>query len=210
MKMYEYMLLEDINYTKVSNFLKRKGYDSRGAEDVKKQLQDNPRLKELDDWKAAIQYGSTTRAIDTTFSPAKKYFGVTYNFDEAGYILPDGSLLDFSGKNQGGSSGQRGFDHRNIGHAYENRKTPMTMQEFIKLGAIRILPESGDINLYVSPTKEQIKTLHKYINWSKAAGKEAIGLDIWKNGDSNTRFEKEYNIKISPFAVIKDIEDFLK
>ena len=29
---------------------------------------------------------------------AKQYFGVTTDYKEAGYILPDGSMLDLSGK----------------------------------------------------------------------------------------------------------------
>ena len=38
------------------------------------------------------------------------HFGITEDFAEAGYILPDGRLLDLSGKNQGGSGGYRALD----------------------------------------------------------------------------------------------------
>jgi len=39
----------------------------------------------------------------TIFNVSKKIFGVTYNPSESGYILPDGEMLDFSGKSEGGS-----------------------------------------------------------------------------------------------------------
>jgi hypothetical protein len=34
------------------------------------------------------------------FKEAKERFGITYNLKEAGYVLPDGSMLDFSGRHQ--------------------------------------------------------------------------------------------------------------
>ena len=37
------------------------------------------------------------------FDNAKRIFGTTYNWNTAGYILPDGTRLDFSGKREGSS-----------------------------------------------------------------------------------------------------------
>ena len=47
---------------------------------------------------------------------AKKYFGTTNDIREAGYILPDGTMLDFSGKNTLGrkAAGKRGLEHQEI------------------------------------------------------------------------------------------------
>lgn len=45
---------------------------------------------------------------------ARKCLGETQDWHEAGYLLSDGTLLDLSGKNQGGWPGQRNLDHREI------------------------------------------------------------------------------------------------
>jgi hypothetical protein len=50
---------------------------------------------------------------------AKEAFGTTADPREAGFILPDGEMLDFSGRRHGSRySGQRGLDHRAITDAY--------------------------------------------------------------------------------------------
>lgn len=46
-------------------------------------------------------------------------FGITKDPFEAGYILKDGSMLDFSGKKIGGSPGMRELDHRDIWQVFE-------------------------------------------------------------------------------------------
>lgn len=43
-----------------------------------------------------------------------KEFGLTDDFRVGGYILPDGSMLDFSGRLQGGNTNVRERDHREI------------------------------------------------------------------------------------------------
>jgi hypothetical protein len=50
---------------------------------------------------------------------AKSKFGTTGNFYEAGYITPEGELLDFSGKNDGGTPNMRSLDHRDISIIYD-------------------------------------------------------------------------------------------
>src|SRR3990167_10713980 len=49
---------------------------------------------------------------------AKEIFGITTNPKEAGYILPDGKMLDFSGKREGGTPGTRVVDHREISNIF--------------------------------------------------------------------------------------------
>ena len=53
---------------------------------------------------------------------AIKYFGTTEDYREAGYILADGTMLDLSGSNQGGSSGTRALDHRELGFLFEDEE----------------------------------------------------------------------------------------
>lgn len=76
---------------------------------------------------------------------AKSEFGITADYNEAGYVLPDGTMLDFSGKRHGGQRGERGLDHRQIGEAEpeDEQKTGDATDRMIRFmkttGAIRFV-----------------------------------------------------------------------
>lgn len=104
------------------------------------------------------------------FEQAKKTFGVTKNLSEAGYVIPDGSMLDFSGrhlvdpnKDSSWLNGGRTVNHRDISDLnYEkDLNTPSgyetDMSDFIRRGAIRL--NSGVINLATKPTSGQENVL---------------------------------------------------
>jgi hypothetical protein len=80
----------------------------------------------------------------TLFNRAKKRFGTTDDVREAAWILPDGSMLDFSGKRQGGSPGVRHMDHREVGHVFPSKEydkydnPSAVMMAFCWAGAIRV------------------------------------------------------------------------
>ena len=113
------------------------------------------------------------------FDTAKRKFGETKNIREAGYILPDGSMLDFSGRHEldpGTDSsflaGRRATDHRainQISFVYDENGDEVDtgvssdMPDFIKRGAIRIDDNAGAINLSTKPTKEQRAALRAII-----------------------------------------------
>ena len=107
------------------------------------------------------------------FDAAKSKFGTTYDMREAGYILPDGSMLDFSGRHQveGDASflnGDRTVDHREISDiAYDadDNETGINtdLGDFLDRGAIRIDSNAGAINLNVAPTKAQKERLKRLI-----------------------------------------------
>ena len=108
------------------------------------------------------------------FDAAKEKFGTTLDMREAGYILPDGSMLDFSGKHEVRGvdtsflNGQRFVDHREISDiAYdfdgESTGVKTDMADFLDRGAIRIDYNTGAINLNVAPTKEQKDRLRRLI-----------------------------------------------
>jgi hypothetical protein len=50
---------------------------------------------------------------------AVKEFPLTEDFLEAGYILPDGRMLDFSGKHEGGTPRLRSYDHREVSRVFD-------------------------------------------------------------------------------------------
>ena len=144
------------------------------------------------------------------FDAAKEHYGVTKNFNAAGYMLPDGSLLDFSEANDGGNPNQRSLDHRDIegiimdeGTEYESRW--MYIADFLNEGAIRVLPESAGINLSVAPTAEQRSKLFDFIY---KYGGEVI-LEI-SDDRMNSVAYVEYNRGTAPARIFRDIDGYFK
>ena len=103
---------------------------------------------------------------------AVDYYGLTDDINEAGYILPDGGLLDFSGKGMGGMPGRRAFDHREIAAAFDEevigKPSPfpelVVMEEFINAGNIRFLPESGTFLMAHKPTPAQYRIIERVMD----------------------------------------------
>ena len=96
-----------------------------------------------------------------TFNKAKENFGTTKDPLEAGYVLPDGEMLDFSGRHEGADErdikGWRYSDHRDISQI----GTEMT--PFIDSGAVRIDVRNGLIELGKDPTASQLNVIRKII-----------------------------------------------
>ena len=89
---------------------------------------------------------------------AKKYYGITDVFEFAGYILPNGEMLNFS---YGGY--QRDEDHRNIGCFFSTAQGWEAMVKFMKRGNIRVCCSSSGFRFEFirKPTKEQIQTMRE-------------------------------------------------
>lgn len=146
------------------------------------------------------------------FSLAKERFGTTYDIRECGFILPDGSMLDFSGRHMitGNTDsshlrGQRGIDHREIytigwDENEENKNFDITMEDFIRSGAIRIHFSSSwsSINLFERPTKEQENVLLRLIRMSKGN----VTVEI---GDGNESLSYAEYDDANPRRVVNDI-----
>lgn len=101
------------------------------------------------------------RVASNLFDQAKGVFGITENWKEAGYILPDGSLLDFSGKKHGGSANQRSQDHREVEQLMESRRTA-AMHEFMRDGAIRIQYGIG-LEIVKAPSPPQYGRISEFV-----------------------------------------------
>ncbi len=136
---------------------------------------------------------------------AVQQFGLTDDFRLAGYILPDGSMLDFSG-----GSGARGYDHRDIGRAFGNGGTK-GMYEFMNAGNVRVSNNSADCSRM--PTEQQLRriaemakihqgaislTLRNGANWDEAR-EISVGGKKWDN---------VYNIGTNPARILNDIRQF--
>ena len=97
-------------------------------------------------------------------SAAKEVYGTTNDFREAGYLLTDGSVLDFSDKKNGARAKRRNLDHREMNHfKHEGKEYKPGMLGFMQIGNIRLSPECGGIQLTQIPTAEQLIILRKYI-----------------------------------------------
>lgn len=134
---------------------------------------------------------------------AVEIFGKTYNWTTTGYLLPDGTKLDFSGKRYGSNGRYREEDHREILEAYgedSDLSGTEAMIDFMGRGAMRIMPESGGIQMQTPPTKQQLQALDAFI--SKMRGEVTIDIDD-ENG--NTVFSKDYDRGTYSRTIIADI-----
>lgn len=137
----------------------------------------------------------------------EKYFGTTYNVNEAGYLLTDGKLLDMSGRHEGGPGGYRTVDHRDIADAFDGDYGDGSysggMVEFMRAGNIRLSPESGGINLSVKPNKAQLDTLDRYI--SKFRGEVMVDFD---NAVGDTVASAAYRSRTYSKRILDDINAY--
>lgn len=135
----------------------------------------------------------------------EEHFGTTRNYDVAGYILPDGKMLDFSGKHWGDtSSDMRQVDHRDISEVTDGDGKE-DMIRLIGSGGIRLSPESGGINLAVMPNSSQMYALRGYIN--HFGGEVIIDVDAI-GGDTVHSFE--YNRGTSSSKILADIKAYFE
>ena len=164
----------------------------------------NPKGEYAD--KAKFSPAASPKENDKT---ALAYFGKTYKWSETGYVLLDGSKLDFSGRHEGGSGGYRSVDHRDISDAFGgdfgDGSYTGGMVQFMQEGDIRISPESGGINLAVMPTKAQMDSLSDFI--SRERGEVILDIDD-ENG--NTLSSTEYPKGTHANKVLQDIRNYFQ
>ena len=139
---------------------------------------------------------------------AVAHFGKTYSWNETGYVLTDGTKLDFSGRHEGGPGGYRSVDHREVVDAFgedSDLSGNGAMVQFMADGAIRIMPESGGINLSVEPTAEQMQQLSSFV--SKNRGEVIIDFD---DTNGNTLHSVEYPQGTHANRVLNDISEYFR
>ena len=92
---------------------------------------------------------------------AIKEYGTTDSAYEAGYILPDGRMLDFSEKNNGGRGGCRPLDHRDVSQYYPALGQTDAMNQFLKdTKCIRMSADKTSLSIDIctdSPATEEQK-----------------------------------------------------
>ena len=103
---------------------------------------------------------------------AEKYYGTTNNIADAGYITLSGNMLDFS---EGQAYG-RTLDHRDVRNVYDENNVEGDFITFLDEGNIRIMPESGGIDLTQAPNKAQKEALTSFID--AFDGEVAVDLEL--------------------------------
>lgn len=199
-----------ISWVNVNRLMRLKGYDVRGADDVKNLIMKWHSIRYEEPQGQII-----LKSIKSDFKPkeeipkgkqwetaAKRYFGITNNGNEAGYIFQDGSMLDMSGYKHGGSKGIRNYDHRQLNYAPALEKAELFdtsgMLTFMnETGAIRLIYSNGYLNFdFIRPiSRQQVNTLRKLIN-----GKNELYADQTDvNGNTLKswyfEFGKQYHIE---------------
>ena len=133
---------------------------------------------------------------------ALKAFKTTTNFNEAGYLLPDGKLLNFSG----GERNHRYRDHREIGEIYEATQGAAALNRFLNDGNIRIMAESPGIDLAsgVEPTTEQYAAIRRFVK-SHGAQEGQFFVDF-SDAEGHKAGNYAYEGRVNADRVINDIK----
>ena len=142
-----------------------------------------------------------TRSSKQIVKDAEKHFGITNDFKETAYITTNGNQLDFSGFHEGGTKGSRSLDHRQI------NEIDTDMDTFIAQGNIRVLPESGGINLEIEPNAKQYAALRDYIEYAKQNNDEIYVDVVTQNGSYDSI---RYNKNTQASKIINDIKSYFE
>ena len=139
------------------------------------------------------------------YSTMEEHFGITKNYEVAGYLLADGKMLDFSGKHWGDDTSTfRQVDHRDIQEVLEDEHNGVqSMVSMISNGNIRLMPEVGGINLAKKPNGMQTDVLRGYINHFK--GEVTVDIDAI-GGDTIHSFE--YSKGTSASKILSDLDGY--
>lgn len=152
---------------------------------------------------------------------AKKKFGLTFDCREAGFILDDGDMLDFSGKNEGGTSKTRNYDHREICRAISHGDKGISgdkcldffekQANALRFGFYGSWDKGHDINVSLNtpqhPTPKQLRGIERCCSTFKH-DKNALLYDVYgERGERITSGEVE---KIKCSSISKKLLSFLE
>lgn len=101
--------------------------------------------------KSDNKLGSLDDIAEDLFERSIESFGTTDNINIAGFILPSGTMLDFSG----GQGGQRFEDHRDIANIGDELSSGTDgLIQFMNIGAVRVNVNVDTIYLDISENNE--------------------------------------------------------
>ena len=204
---------------------KRQEYNARAkalqdrADELTEALRGSRQVQEQADWEERqAQQAAYDRAVaesglsvaDYHRQSAASQFGTTDQFEAAGYILPDGQMLDFSGPEKT----RRSQDHREIESVFgpaelgRNADSTTALNQFIAEGNVRVMAESPgvDISGEVRPSAAQLDAIRRMAD-TLGAARQGFNLDISDN-TGKVVASKWYTGHVRGERVINDIRAF--
>lgn len=171
-------------------------------------------IKKFEEFIEESYYNRTPNEISEIDRLAVRYFGATNNFKIGGYVMRDGTILDFSERNQGSDGLDRYADHRYINRIIFDYKTDKKISdidspdilEFIDLGNIRINYSSG-FDLSQPMTEEQKKVMYKYIQQCAKINRNGFYITILKKGNAIKHFDYD---KIYVDIIMRDLDRYFE
>lgn len=201
---------------------KRKEFNRRGAELESRIGEVNDKLRqaqgEVENARQAVKQEQQkvydTKAKAAGGKPeyrrklAVEQFGTTDRFERAGYILPDGRMLNFAQ-----NDGTRDTDHREILDAFgpaEVSNGTEALNEFLADGNVRVMAEAPgvDIAAKTPPTEQQLRQIRAMVE-QLGSEKRRFTLDI-STTDGRVDASKEYSGKVDADKVVREIREYYK
>lgn len=201
---------------------KRKEFNRRGAELESRIGEVNDKLRqaqgEVENARQAVKQEQQkvydTKAKAAGGKPeyrrklAVEQFGTTDRFERAGYILPDGRMLNFAQ-----NDGTRDTDHREILDAFGPAEVPNgteALNKFLADGNVRVMAEAPgvDIAAKTPPTEQQLRQIHAMVE-QLGSEKRRFTLDI-STTDGRVAASKEYSGKVDADKVVREIREYYK
>ena len=139
---------------------------------------------------------------------AVEQFGTTSEFERAGYILPDGQMLDFARNDK-----TRDTDHREIMSVFgpaEVSEGTDALNKFLADGNVRVMAEAPGVDLAADkvPTAAQLEQIREMAG-SLGSEQRKFTLDI-STTDGRVAASKEYSGRIDADRVVREIRDYYK
>lgn len=201
---------------------KRKDFNQRGAELEKRIGEVNNALREAHA-KLETQRNEQKQKQQAVYDAkakeaggAAKYrrqlaveqFGTTSEFERAGYILPDGQMLDFARNDK-----TRDTDHREIMSVFgpaEVSEGTDALNKFLADGNVRVMAEAPGVDLAAdkAPTAAQLEQIREMVG-SLGSEQRKFTLDI-STTDGRVAASKEYSGRIDADRVVREIRDYYK
>ena len=201
---------------------KRKEFNRRGAELESRIGEVNDKLRqaqaEVENARQAVKQEQQkvydTKAKAAGGKPeyrrklAVKQFGTTDRFERAGYILPDGRMLNFAQ-----NDGTRDTDHREILDVFGPAEVPNgteALNKFLADGNVRVMAEAPgvDIAAKTPPTEQQLRQIRAMVE-QLGSEKRRFTIDI-STTDGRVAASKEYSGKVDADKVVKEIREYYK
>lgn len=142
----------DVQYRKITNEgdIEHRDFSRNwNADNRRKNITYNSERKESGKQRKLID----DAVIEKAFKDVINKYGRTTEYKSAGYLLPDGTMINLTDKATG----------RRVPHA-DVRFTGLDELDFIYSGAIRLFPEFGYWSMTENPTQEQLDILEEYID----------------------------------------------